>query len=244
MGPFAESSSSNKRNIMDLQRLINILGHSQVKVDGYFGNETLKAIWSSPRSASDLINEFALTREVVFPRAPRVRSKILIDNDESPERIIKFFAHLHGVNPGFALTVAIIESDLDVNAKSRTNARGLFQLTSSAVDEVVKYHPRLARANRNDWYDADWNAEVGVLYLHIIMKRYLRGNPASENLSFLADTYAAYNIGYGNFKKIRAHRYSDKKLKEALSVQAAYLNSGGPQLYLSAVESKIRSVMT
>lgn len=239
---FAPGKQSGKRNAADLQRLINLFGYSKIKVDGAIGNNTLKAIWSLPKESSEIVDAFAKARNVVYPRRPSGSvGKTTASVDIAKQ--IRATASGLGVNPDLALIIARIESDLDPKAKSPTGAVGIFQLTSSAVKDVVQRHPVLRRPNREDWYELDWNILVGVKYIKIIVEEYLNETAMTKNLGIWADAYGAYNLGIGNLRKLRQEKYDDKSLNKTLNVQAGYLVKGGPSKYLATVRSKLESVL-
>jgi soluble lytic murein transglycosylase-like protein len=242
MSIFAPVQQSGKKNIADLQRLINLMGHSRLNVDGILGSQTTRAIWTLPDSASAIVDDFARTRQVAYPRAPKAPK-----GSWSKDKIINTIRQMAvkvGVNPDLAVAVAIIESDLDINATSPTGAAGLFQLTTSAIRDVAQDFVDLYRPSGRGRFEVMWNIEVGVRYLHRIMTKYLRVDSRSRDIGVWTDTYAAYNIGIGNFRRLNRREYDNPDLVAALDLQARYLSAGGPSKYLAAVQSKLESVIT
>jgi soluble lytic murein transglycosylase-like protein len=241
MAIFAPIQQSGKKSVADVQRLINLMGHSRVAVDGVLGAETTTAIWNLPKEAQDVVNKLAEVRHVAYPRAPDVSEKR--HTREELIQKIKNTARNLGVNPDFAVVVAMIESDLDPLAESPTGASGLFQLTKPAIEDANQEVSGMYRPKGPGRFDVDWNITVGVLYLRRIMRSYLKVSPRSDDLSVWTDTYAAYNLGIGAFKELRRGNFDSAVLKEALQVQARYLRAGGPQRYLASVQSKLESVI-
>lgn len=239
MSIFAPVSQSGKKNIADLQRLVNLTGFGKLKVDGVIGPRTLDAINSLPSDTRAVLDEFARVREIPYPRfsqTPRISEK-----DKTLAEKIELEAIRQGVNPKFALAVAQIESDLNPFAKSPTGAAGLFQLTDPAIEDVTKVMGVPSAPNGNE-FDIDWNIKAGVSYLKLTAKR-VGVQPTTTRVDEMTDIYAAYNVGIGNFWKLQREEYDDKSLLDALSVQAQYLIAGGPRKYLPAIQSKLESVL-
>jgi soluble lytic murein transglycosylase-like protein len=240
MSLFRPVVQSDKKNAADLQRLINLLGHNRVAVDGVIGPQTLDAIWSLPREASSLVDEFGRTRDVAYPRVPSARPVEMSEDDIIS--LIRTTAISEGVNPDLAVIIARMESDLDPNAVSGTGADGLFQLTNIAVADVIQDYPDLYRPDGASRRDPQWNARVGILFLKKIAKDYLRYNPLTERQHEWVDIYAVFNLGIGSYRSLRDGDFNDGALRNALDAQAGYLRSGGPERYLAAVQSKMESV--
>jgi soluble lytic murein transglycosylase-like protein len=241
MSIFRPVNQSGKKNVADLQRLINLMAHTRVSVDGVLGPKTLDAIWTAPKESQQLLDAFGKVRQVAFPRVPPAPKSTW--NRQELVKLVRDTAIKHQVNPDLAELIVTIESDFNPNAVSGTGADGLFQLTNIAVKDVVKDHPRLARPDGAGRRDPQWNATVGVLFLKKIMKTYLMFNPLTESLDKWVDTYAVFNLGIGSFRALEKGEYNDPKLNEALRSQASYLRAGGPTRYLAAVQSKMESVI-
>jgi hypothetical protein len=241
MSIFAPVNQKGKKQIVDLQRLINLMGHSKVAVDGVMGPETTKAIWNLPKEAAVVMDQFASVREVAYPRVPKASV-----NEWTKDKIIETIRDIavkEGVNPRLAVTIAMIESDLDPDAISSTGADGLYQLTASAVNDVARFYPELYRRDGKGRRDVLWNITVGVKFIKLICDQYLRVNAMTDSVEVWTDIYAVFNLGIGNFRKLQNGRYDDQTLIRSLNEQARYLKAGGPAQYLAAVQSKLESVV-
>ena len=62
--------------------------------------------------------------------------------DETPVILdkIKAFAPQLGVDPSWAAAIAMTESSLGINQLSPTGARGVFQMTSIAMKDLLQAH--------------------------------------------------------------------------------------------------------
>lgn len=241
MSIFAPVKQSGKKNIADLQRLINLTGHDRVAVDGIMGSQTMGALNTLPGPAQALVDQFAKTRQVAYPRIsmaspPNVQSKDLVQK-------VRDAAKELGINPKFAVAVVNIESDFNPDAVSPTGAVGLFQLTTPAIVDVGNHYPNLATPPNGDKKNVDWNIAVGLRYLRLCFKR-LGHNPRTRNVAAFTDVYAAYNIGIGNFRKLMAGKFEDKTLQQTIAGQASYLSAGGVGNYLPSVQSRLESLLT
>lgn len=240
MSVFSRVKQSEKKNVADLQRLINLMGYTRVKVDGYYGDETMAAVMSAPVQNSELIEDFTKVRGLPFPRLPKTNSAT-VRSTKSIEDLIVSTARSEGVSPGLALAIATIESDLDPMAVSITGASGLFQLTDSAISDVARFDSSLYRST--DRLDVEWNILVGVKFIKIIASNYLSVSPLTEDISNWSKIYAVYNLGYGNYRKLKTGQFKDENLLDALAVQAKFLSARGPEYYLASVQSKLESVI-
>lgn len=191
--------------------------------------------------AQDQTDEFVAGQskdEPLIYRPGYVRKPEQNGKEEDVEVIIERLARKHGVAVDVALTFARIESDLDPKAVSPTGAIGLFQLTRSAISEVRRVYPsEYYDPPGLDLTDPQWNANVGILFIKLIAKHYVRV-PIDEtyNIADLTSVYAAYNVGIGNYRKLENGQYYDPELKKAVSLQARKLSSKGPRGYLASVE--------
>jgi soluble lytic murein transglycosylase-like protein len=243
MSAFAPVKQSGRKNVADLQKLINLMGHSHIAVDGHLGDQTLSAIHALPAESASILDDFAKVRQVPYPRVPLApKQRVSVFSRDQIQRMISLEAMRQGVNPTLALKIATIESDLVPDAVSATGASGLYQLTNSAVADVARYDASLYR-DSTDRLDVEWNIEVGIKYIKMCMRNYLKISPLSSSPHDWVNTYAVYNLGIGNYRKIKAGKFSDKGLIDALKVQAAYLSARGPEYYLASVESKLDSVI-
>lgn len=131
-----------------------------------------------------------------------------------------------GVSAPFLIRLIQLESKWNPNATNPSGAKGLMQLTKTAVLDIsrvmkVPIPPSIM--------PAEVNIKYGCLYLKL-MARYL-GIPVSVLLNptpdQMVDLYGAYNLGIGNYRKLRAGLLFDPALIEAFKTQAAVLRKGG-----------------
>ena len=77
---------------------------------------------------------------------------------------IKKVAEALGVNPSWALSIAMVESSLGVNQLSSTGCRGVFQMSSIAMKDLLQEMER----NNDDLVDI----ACGIAFLHLLLKRH------------------------------------------------------------------------
>jgi len=77
---------------------------------------------------------------------------------------ITFFAKLLGIDPAWAVAVAMTESSLGINQKSPTGARGVFQMTSIAMKDLL-----YEMENKDDDLI---DLLCGILFLRLLYKRH------------------------------------------------------------------------
>jgi soluble lytic murein transglycosylase len=129
----------------------------------------------------------------------------LVVNETSPpwyERIryplrysefIRVHAREHGLDPALVAAVVYQESKFNANAKSRSGAIGLMQLTPETAHGIaIRTHGNAFRTQ--DLYNAEINIRYGEWYLKNLFDKY-----GSERL-----VLAAYNAGQGNVDSWRA----------------------------------------
>lgn len=113
------------------------------------------------------------------------RYKETDEKSKIKNKIIKE-ARSQGIDPALALGLAEQESSFNPKAKSRTGARGIYQMTSVACKEVgIPFDDKL--------YDPDYNIKYGLKYL----KWCLNHTKTVEEALF------AWNSGIGNLKKAK-----------------------------------------
>ena len=124
---------------------------------------------------------------------------------------IRRFAKKHGVDEHLAVALAGCESHYKPYAVSYTRALGIFQLTTSAREQVwesFKFNITTAES-----FDIDTNIEAGILYLSWVARSYEGAKDAKQKI------IAAWNVGVnavsanGAFR-IDAIRASHAKKKE------------------------------
>lgn len=77
---------------------------------------------------------------------------------------IEFFARLFGIDPRWAVAVAMTESSLGENQLSPTKAKGVFQMTSIAMKDLLQSMP----------YDDDDFVDIvcGIAFLRLLLNRW------------------------------------------------------------------------
>ncbi len=98
----------------------------------------------------------------------------------------------------------IAESGLRPNASSSAGARGLMQILPSTDEEIKEKNPHFTNIE-----DPRWNIAAGIFYDRMLYRRWKKGLPTEQRLSF---ALASYNAGYGNVNK--AYRRAKGKLGE------------------------------
>ena len=89
--------------------------------------------------------------------------------DLTPKQIetktkIEIFARLFGIDPKWAVAVAMVESSLGEHQKSPTGARGVFQMTSIAMDDL--------RYSMEKGDDDLVDIACGVAFLRLLLRRW------------------------------------------------------------------------
>jgi len=154
-----------------------------------------------------------------------------VETDPELEVLIRRLATEMGVPADFAVAVARAESKLNPRAVSQTGYSGLFQIGAAAIADVGASGFHVPAPN-GDVLDPDWNARVGLTYLHIVARR------IEADISDRRDwpkVYAAFNLGSGNYSKLIAGKFNDPDLRRAVRNQEQGLSAGGPERYLASV---------
>jgi len=103
---------------------------------------------------------------------------------------------------------AIAESTLKPNARSRSGARGLMQITPGTFKEIRRSNPHYDTID-----EPRWNIAAGIYYMRYLYDRWDSADlspPLENRLSF---TFASYNAGFGGTRK--AMRRAGKKGADA-----------------------------
>ena len=107
---------------------------------------------------------------------------------------VRVHARQHQLDPAFVAAVIYQESKFDANAKSKSGAIGLMQLTPSTAKGIaIRTGGHAFRTE--DLYDPEINIRYGAWYLDNLFRKY-----GSERL-----VLAAYNAGQGNVDRWRAN---------------------------------------
>jgi len=86
---------------------------------------------------------------------------------------IKSFAKIFGIDPSWAVAVAMIESSLGINQKSPTNCRGVFQMSSIAMKDLLYEMENID----DDLVDI----VCGIAFLRLLLKRWKSIEKATEH---------------------------------------------------------------
>ena len=91
------------------------------------------------------------------------------DTRDNIARISKVF----GIDPAWAMAVAMVESSLGVNQKSPTGCRGVFQMSSISMKDLLW---------EMEQYDDDLiDIACGILFLRLLLKRWGSESKATEH---------------------------------------------------------------
>ena len=89
---------------------------------------------------------------------------ILTSTQRDTKTKIESFSAMVGVDPAWAVAVAFVESSLGLHQKSPTGCRGVFQMSSIAMKDLLIEMEK---------YDDDWiDICCGVLFLKLLLKRH------------------------------------------------------------------------
>ena len=103
---------------------------------------------------------------------------------------IELFAKLFGINPSWAVSVAMVESSLGDFQKSPTGARGTFQMTSIAMKDLLWAMER---------YDDDLiDIVCGIAFLRLLLNRH-------ESIEEATLHYCDPNDRYFYYDKVKAY---------------------------------------
>lgn len=105
----------------------------------------------------------------------------------------EFFGKERDLSPQTMLAIARLESALNIEARSRADARGLLQVLPSTAREIAR-RIRFRYHGRNSLFDPGVNIRLGSAYL----KRMLDRCDGNRILAF-----AAYNAGYTRVRRWR-----------------------------------------
>lgn len=113
------------------------------------------------------------------------------------EDLVKAEAQRGGVDTVLALSIAKVESNFNPNAVSSSNALGLMQLKmDTAVKDIYEtLYSQTVLPETRTLFDPKENAKLGVAYLWLIQKKYLKDIEDKDKLEYC--TIAAYNAGAG-----------------------------------------------
>jgi hypothetical protein len=93
--------------------------------------------------------------------------------DRSTETKVRILSRLFGVDPDWALAIAEVESAMGKYQKSPTGARGVFQMTSIAMKDL------LLAMERHD--DDLIDIACGILFMRLLLQRWGTPEKATEH---------------------------------------------------------------
>lgn len=113
------------------------------------------------------------------------------------EKMVEDAAKSSGVDVALALSIAKVESNFNPLAVSSSNALGVMQLKmDTAVKDVfATIYQSSVLPSEEILFDPRENAKLGVAYLSLIQKKYLKEIEDAKKLEYC--TIAAYNAGAG-----------------------------------------------
>ena len=88
---------------------------------------------------------------------------LLTKQIETRDKIIKV-AKVFGIDPSWAVSVAMVESSLGIFQKSPTGCRGVFQMSSIAMKDLLQ---EMEKAD-----DETIDIACGLAFLHLLLKRH------------------------------------------------------------------------
>ncbi len=86
---------------------------------------------------------------------------------------IELVSNLFGIDPNWALAVAMVESDLGLNQKSPTGCLGVFQMSTIAMKDLLQ---EMAKQD-DDLIDI----VCGIAFLRLLLKRWKTINEATSH---------------------------------------------------------------
>jgi len=227
-------SANTIRTIELAQQLISSYGGKQLVADGWWGsttNASYLALDSEHRQVIDgflrsqgtsagqlkLITDERRSVSGSKAAAVKVRQNASNANDEILA-IIRGVAAEEGIPAKTMLTIARLESNFNPKAKSPTGAKGLFQMTSIAVKDVIQRgKPSFDLTGKE--YDARANAIAGARYIKIL------SNQLGVKLDNIPAIYMAFNIGPTGSAKYLAGKV-DSSVANLISKQPKSMLSG------------------
>lgn len=109
---------------------------------------------------------------------------------------IKTIAQAMGLDPSWAISIAMVESSLGMHQKSPTSAKGVFQLTSIAMKDLLQ---EMTKAD-----DELIDIACGLAFLHLLLKRHRTIKDATSHFcdpkdrTFYVDRVLAYMKEFQN----------------------------------------------
>lgn len=200
------------------QAMMAAMGQA-ISVDGRWGsftNGTYGRLSDSDRRRVDgLLAQFgwSVTRLIERRAAEKAEGTVALQNvDRSDVKaVIEAAAKAEGVPVDLAMKIAKLESNFNPKAKSPTGAKGIFQLTTIAREDVAR-RGGYPEATRIDPFDPIENAKVGMKYIKIVAR------DIGVSLDKHAEIYMGFNIGPAGARHVLAGR--PEKAEKQIKVQS------------------------
>jgi len=127
------------------------------------------------------------------PKSPKVTSKHWSTKYDSYFRKYTKRYFGPGIDWKWFKSQAIAESNLNNNAKSWVNAKGIMQIMPRTFNEIKKKNPSFVDINQ-----PRWNIAAGIYYDKSIYRKWKAPRPFVDKMNF---TFAAYNAGFSTIVK-------------------------------------------
>jgi len=167
-----------------------------IEPDGKWGNFTQSAYDKASPGLKQSVNELLRHTAGITPedllakrmtqKAAAYAKRSMVDNSDM-KAVISQIAEEEGVPVSTALKIARLESNFNPNAKSPTGARGLFQLTGTAIEDLRKrgkYAMDTAKI-----FDPVENTRAAMKYIKLV------AHDMGVRLDDTAAIYMGFNIG-------------------------------------------------
>jgi membrane-bound lytic murein transglycosylase F len=126
--------------------------------------------------------------------------------DEYDDYFRKYTKHYFGphVDWHWFKAQGIAESGLSAKAKSSAGAKGIMQILPATYEEIKAKNPHFTHIE-----EPRWNIAAGIFYDRMLYRKWKKGLPTEQRLTF---AMASYNAGYGNINK--AFKKAQKRVGE------------------------------
>ena len=125
----------------------------------------------------------------------------------------------------------IAESGLDPDAHSTVGAKGIMQLLPATYQEIREKNPHFSNMD-----EPRWNIAAGIYYDRMLYRKWKKGLPTEERLSF---ALASYNAGYRTV--LRAFNRAQKTAEVKSWEQVAPHAPGQTRHYVRRIRRLMRS---
>jgi membrane-bound lytic murein transglycosylase C len=136
---------------------------------------------------------------------------------------VKTYAKKYNIQESLVYAIIKTESDFNQFAVSGSGAYGLMQIipSTAGVDAYYYVKGKKVKPSKEYLFNPKNNIELGVTYLHILDKKYLKGinNPLSREYCVIS----AYNTGSGNvLKTFSKNRETARRKINSLTPKEVY----------------------